>query len=176
MELDNNWVDVSVTRGPIRGKDRNRIGLIIRIRARRDVEEFMSGLAQGRRLQVEAVGDMWQNCTPEAGPLEFYETDGKFDAARSYSLDHVAAAPLIQQEVRGLRAAVIPNQNDETVNLAFLRLVGISNESGVTIGLVGPYSNDYIRRMKLLLPKALTQFLQDYIVPITVNLQIISKS
>jgi hypothetical protein len=175
MEMDNTWIDFTITRGPIRGKDRNRVGLLIRIKARRDVEEFMSSLAQGRRVPVDAVADMWQNCNPDDSGLEFYEVDSPFENQRLYSLEHVAGPPIISQnnDGRGLR---IQQQQDDVVNLSFLRLAGISNDSGITVGLIGAYSNDYLKKMKLLLPKAITQFLQDYIIPVTINLQVISKS
>jgi hypothetical protein len=61
-------------------------------------------------------------------------------------------------------------------NLAFLRIVGISAEGGVTVGLVGAYSSEYVKRARNILPGAIKQFLQDYLVPITVNLQVISRS
>lgn len=175
MELENAWVDFTVTRGPIRGKDRNRVGLLVRVRARRDVEDFMSALGQNRRVQVDAVGDGWQNCGLEGGSLEFYDADTRFDGQRIYTLDNIAG-PLIINPVNDRHARLAVAPQEDIVNLSFLRLAGISDESGVTVGLIGAYSGDYLKRMKNMLPNAIKQFLQDYIVPMTINLQVISKS
>jgi hypothetical protein len=173
METEDTLVNFSLTRGPIRGKDRNKIGLIVRVKARRDVEEFMSNLAQGRRMPVDAMGDVWQNCNEDGAPLEYYETDNRFESNRHYSLDFVSGPLLVQPNAGSSRLSL---NTEEVVNLAFLRLAGISMDSGVSIGLAGAYSNDYIKRVKLALPGAVKQFLQDYIVPVTLNLQVIARS
>jgi hypothetical protein len=173
METSNAWIDFTITRGPIRGKDRNRIGLILRLQARRDVEEFLSGLAQGRTVAADAVGEGWYNCGPEGAQLEVYDADSPLDP-RGYSLDHVGGPLLITRNDNRVRAGLVAP--DEMANLAFLRIVGISAEGGVTVGLVGAYSSEYVKRVRNILPGAIKQFLQDYLVPITVNLQVISRS
>lgn len=175
METGGAWVDFTLTRGPIRGKNRNTIGLILRVQARRDVEDFMSGLAQGRRMQVEAVADSWYNTATSADPLEFYDADTHSNDVRPYTLDNIGGALLINpNEGRAARLAV-PAQPQELVNLSFLKLVGISNDSGVAVGLSGAYSGDYIRRVKAAFPAAIKQFLQDYLVPMTISLQVVSR-
>jgi hypothetical protein len=176
MELENSLVAFSVTRGPIRGKDRNRIGITVKVKAHRDVEDFMSAVGHGRKSAVEMMGDMWQNSVPDGKPLMFYDSEQRFDAQSLYTLEHVGNAPLIS--VGGgerLRALGEPPSNRELVNLAFLRLAGISEGDGVSVGIAGAYSFDYIKRLKTSLPRAVEQFLRDYVVPITINLQILSK-
>jgi hypothetical protein len=170
MMEENNFIDFTLTRGPIRGKDRNRIGLIVKIHARRDIEDFASSLSQGRRMPVDAVGELWQNCNPDDVPLEYYDADTRLENNRLYRLD-VIGGPLLIGNDDGRRG-----NGEETVNLSFLRLVGISQESGVVVGFAGAYSNDYAKRANRLLMPALKQFLHDYIVPITFNLHVISKS
>lgn len=182
MDMENSsWIDFTITRGPIRGKDRNRVGLIIRIRARRDVEDYMASLGQGRRSPVSAYGDLWENAALEGGELEYYEADNRLEPNKLYSLDSIGNLPIIERNAGGranrlddggFRATSSP---DELTNLAFLRLVGISDESGVTVGIVGPFSNEYIKRLKTLLLNATKQFLHDYVVPITINLQVVSR-
>ena len=174
MDMENSWIDFTLTRGPIRGKERNRVGLIIKVKARPDLEEFMKGLAQGQKLPLDAIGDTWQNFNQDGKPLEFYQMDNhRFESNRIYSVDAVGQAPLIADGRNARNALSIAT--DDVVNLSFLRLVGISNENGVTVGIPGAYSGDYIRRLRGLLPTAVKLFLQDYVVPITINLQVISK-
>lgn len=173
MEQENSWVDFTITRGPIRGKDRNRIGLIVKVKARKEVEDFMGGLAQGRTLPVDAVGDNWLSLGVDGDPLSFYEIDTRFENQRAYTLDQVAGPLLIAP---ANERQVLKTQAEEVVNLSFLRLAGISGDTGVSVGIVGPYSNDYLKRLKLALPGAISQFLRDYVAPVTYNFQIISKS
>ena len=171
MELENSWVDFTVTRGPIRGGNRNRIGLIVKVKAREDIEQFLSGLAGNNRASVDAYGENWSSV--DGKPLEFYNGENRVDSNRIYTLDHIGHPPLIINERQALRnVGVVP---DDIVNLAFLRLVGVSGENGVSVGIAGAYSGDYLRKLKLLLPGAVKQFLQDYVVPVTINLQVISK-
>jgi hypothetical protein len=172
---ETSWVDFTITRGPIRGKDRNKVGLIIQVKARPDIEDFLRGLAHGGKAGVDAYGDMWQNVASDK-PLEYYHTDTRLESGRGYSLEHIGQAPLITNE-RQARNALLNGGGpaDEVVNLAFLRLVGVSSPEGITVGITGAYSGEYLRRIKLLLPGAVKNFLQDYVVPITINLQVISK-
>jgi hypothetical protein len=172
MDTNNNWVDFTLKRGSIRGKDRNKVGLVLTVRAQREVEDFMSGLANGRRLPVDAVGEAWYAVGSEETPLEFYAVESQFENKRAYSLDQVGGPLLITQpSPRG----IVSSPADDIANLSFLRLAGISGEGGVSIGLVGAYSWDYINRARSAMPMALKQFLHDYLVPITINLQVINK-
>jgi hypothetical protein len=168
------WVDFTITRGPIRGKDRNKVGLIIQVKARPDIEDFLRGLAHGGRAGVDAYGDMWQNANGDK-PLEYYHTDTRLESGRGYTLDGIGQAPLITNERQARNALLNGGVADDIVNLGFLRLVGVSSPEGVTVGIAGAYSGEYLRRIKLLLPGAVKNFLQDYVVPITINLQVISK-
>ncbi len=177
----NSWVDFSVSRGPIRGDDRNKVGLLVRVKARRDVEDFMIGLGSGRRFTVDNFGELWHNHTANAGPLEVYDIGANFPESSGYTLDSVSGPLLIggdpPQNVDELRrAAGLPRQSGQAVNLSFLRLAGISSPEGVTIGVAGAYSSDYVYRYRNLLPTMLKRFLQDYLGSVTFNLQVISRS
>jgi hypothetical protein len=178
MELDNSWVSLRLTRGPIRGKDRNLIGLILRIQARREVEEFMSGLAGGRRSPLDVVGDGWHTISLDGAPLEFYDAEFRSPQNQSYTLNGIGLPVLLQNRDRDdvqRPPREIARQLDEQVNLSFLRLVGISEDSGVSVGLAGAYSEEYFRKLKAVFMPAATQFLRDYLVPITINLHVVSK-
>lgn len=173
MDSNNNWVDFVVTRGPIRGEIRSKVGLVIKIKARRDVEDFMSNLAEGRRMLVEAVSDSWINCKSGAGPLEYY--DAAIQASRNYTFAAIGQGLIINNDGAAPARRVLAVAAEEQINLSFLLLAGISNPDGVTIGLSGAYSSDYVNKIKSSLPAAIKQFLQDYLVPMTVNLHIIAS-
>jgi hypothetical protein len=176
METTTSWVDFTLTRGPIRGSDRNRIGLVLRIKARPEVEQYMSALAKGNYSPVDAHGDGWYNCNPKGNPLEVYDTEVAIDAAnKSYTLSAVSQALITTPEDRQGRLNIAAGHRDAQINLSFLKLVGISSEEGVTVGLAGAYSADYVNKVRNLLGPTVRQFLQDYLVPITINLSIVSK-
>lgn len=170
METNGNWVDITVGRGPIRGEVRNRVGLVLKIKARPDVEEFLSNLAEGRRLLVEAATDSWINCKPETGALEYY--DAAVQPGRSYTFNGIGQGLIIAEDPRHRLAG----SGDDKINLSFLLLAGISNPDGKAVGLSGAYSSDYVNKVKMLLPTAIKQFLLDYLVPMTVNLQITTNT
>lgn len=184
MELGNEWVFIRLSRGPIRGVDRNRVGLTIHVKARRDVEEFMSALSQGRRDRVDDYGEGWINCNPDGGVLEAYNI-APTHGSRLYTIDNVAGSPFIQNQmgredrpIRRAEPVAVANMglDNELINLSFFRLVGVSGEAGVSIGILGAYSMDYLRRLRDNMRPAVEAFLKDYIVPVTINLHTISKS
>ncbi len=175
MELNNNWVDLQIVRGPIRGVDRSRVGLIYRIKARPDVEDFMRNLSSERKMLVEAISDAWVNANPSAGQaLEYYDVD--LNNSRSYAINGIGAAPLIQEVEQQRRLVERQLPKEDLANISFLRLVGISNPDGVVVGFTGAYSSDYVQKLKIQLPAAIEQFLRDYLVPITINLHTVSRS
>lgn len=165
------WVDLRLTRGPIKGSKAHSIGILLQIKAKPELEVFMQAAGQDKKVPVDAYGDLWQNCgTPGVdglAPLEVYAIDEPFHG-RGYTLGQIAL-PLLAVDDGRLRVA------EESINLSFLKLVGISQPNGVTIGITGPYSGDYLNKLKLRLPAMLKQFLQDHIVPVTINLQITSR-
>jgi hypothetical protein len=177
--MDNSWVDFTLTRGPIRGNNRNKIGLVIRVKARKEVEDFMAGLANGRRAPVDAVADGWYPCNADGNPLEFYDAEFQSEPQHLYTLNNIGGAPLIPRydpnQPRRIAVPAAPGAHDELVNLSFFRVVGISEDSGVSIGLAGPYSNDYVNRFRRLYMSAAKQFLHDYLVSFTVNLHVIDR-
>jgi hypothetical protein len=170
MEINTNWVDLSISRGPIRGDNRSRVGLIYRIKARPEIEEFMKGQSSGNKLLVEAISDAWTNVTPSNPVLEYYDAD--IANGHGYTLTAIGGAPLITPDARRLVGG-----QEEAVNLSFLKLAGISHPDGLVVGFAGAYSADYIvSRLRVKVAPAIKQFLEDYIVPITINLQIVNKS
>jgi hypothetical protein len=178
--MSNNWIDLKISRGPIRGKDRNRIGVTLHAKALPEFEEYMKTLSNNQKMPSAAYGDTWLNVADPDKPLELY--NGDFTPNHNYNLIAISGQPLlIRDDPNNPRGALARLQNanmtgdPDLPNLSFLRTVGISEGEGIAIGFAGAYSWDYINRMRTLYPLALKQFLHDYIVPITINLHVMVK-
>lgn len=164
------WVDYRITRGPIKGALTSTIGLILTIKGNRQIEDYMRGLSRDQKIDVSTYGDMWYNCGSDE-PLNVYAIEEGF-ASRKYSLTQVNL-PLLSANNDGAR---LRGPDEETVNLSFLKLVGISRPEGITLGIAGAYSAQYLSTLRLKLPVATEQFLRDHLVPITINLSLIQRS
>lgn len=172
METGAPWIDCTLSRGPIRGKDRNTVGLILRVQARSEVEDFIRNLANSHTMPVDQYpGDIWTS-VGNSERLQAYDVSGAIRSSGSgYTLEGVNGGLLVRSpEARALR-----NNGAEydQVNLAFLTIVGLTN--GITIGIPGAYSTDYVLKFRSMLPQAVKKFLADYLVPVTINLQVISR-
>lgn len=179
-EITNSWISYTVERGPIRGPLSGKVGLRLTIKARPEIEALMSNLAKDKKIGTDAYGDLWYNCVNPDEPLEVYAVDPDLSGS-GYTLNQVGqpllvtpTVPRVRNAIAGLGDAV--RVDGEIANISFLKLVGISRDTGVTLGLSGAYSSDYVmNRLKPMFSKAITTFLRDYIVPTTFNLHIISK-
>lgn len=170
MDANMPWIDCTLTRGPIRGKSRNTIGLILRVQARNEVEEFMRNLSNGQKMETDQYpGDPW-TLIGESKNLELYDVGGIVHRPQGYAFDGPNSGLLSKSaESRAIR-----NGGElDTANLSFLSVVGLSE--GVSIGIPGAYSTEYITKFRSLLPQAVKKFLADYLVPVSISLQVISR-
>jgi hypothetical protein len=165
------WVDYTLTRGPIRGILANKVGLLLTIKANPLVESFFSSLSKNQTIDVDAYGDLWSNAGGKE-TLKVYNVDEPFNN-KSYNLREVGM-PLLNLG-GGRNGLQLGDEDAGVLNLSFLKLVGISNPDGVTLGISGAYSKGYIQKIQNKLPEATQRFLHDYVVPITVNLHLVSK-
>ena len=177
MELTS-WIRYKLERGSTKQSFKDKgIGLRVTVRARPSVEEFIKQLAGGRTTDATAYGEAWHSM--DDSPLEVYIVDEP-DQTTDYTLLGVGGSLIqypAQPRSRGLSTlgSSDPTAPKPTINLGILRLVGISKPDGVTIGLQGMYSPEYMKILRAQLPIVTRQFLHDYIVPITLNLEIVSK-
>jgi hypothetical protein len=166
-----NWVDLDIIRSLPKSSTLSKTAsLIINVRARPEIENFMRGLANDRKLPVDNFADMWDSVNKQI--LQAYDIQQNFPS-HVYTLEAVGL-PLLPNYIEvnlGKKEAF----NNDTVNLSFLKLVGISEPEGVSIAFNNPYSAQYINKFKALWPAAALQFLRDYVVPITIHLSIVSK-
>lgn len=175
MELTS-WIKFTLERGSTKQAFKDKgVGIRLNIKARAGVEEFIKQLSGGRTTTVDAYGDAWHS--EDENPLEVYILDD-VEHADNYTLLAVGA-PLLQYPSvprRNSLSSLNEVSNQKTIaNLSVLRLVGISKPEGVTIGVQGMYSGGYVQTLRTQFPAVTKQFLQDYIVPITLNLEIVSK-
>lgn len=176
--MNNNWVDIGIERGPVYGNLKNRVGLRLRITANPELEQFMRNLSNGKTIPMDSLTADWIRIPQEN--TEIYAINfGR--TPKEYTLSAVGMPPIFEAANAGEGDAPIParlrttSQKDEIANLSFLTIAGISREEGVTIGMSGVYSFDYIQSARTKLINAAKQFLHDYIVPVTINLQITQR-
>lgn len=166
------WVDYSIERGPVFGSLGKQIGLRLRVKAKPEIEDFMRTSSNGKTSGVEAYGDGWLPLLlDESSALEVYTVD--IPNGRGYTFNKVGA-PLLIEGTKN-RYALDVEDPAKIINLSFLALVGISSERGVCFGIPGMYSAHYIKNLHNSMHAEIIRFLQDYVVPITMNLQIVNR-
>lgn len=175
--MSGNWVDICIERGPVNGNLKNRVGLRLHIRANEELEQFMRNISKGKTVPVEALTEDWLRIPQD----KLHAYTASFDShPQEYSLSAIGAPLLIESQGEGEDEppnALIRRRVEKStiVNLSFLTLVGISKEEGITLGISGVYSFEYIQNVRNLIPQAIKKFLHDYLVPVTINLSIIQK-
>lgn len=167
------WIDYSIERGPVLGAAGRQIGLKLRVKAKREVEDFFKALSNGRQVEIEAFGNGWVPSGLDAEKqLQVYVTD--LPATKTYTLGR-PAQPLLIDTGRAVRLDDGSSEMGQITNLSFLALVGISQEDGLVFGVTGMYSASYAKKLHQHLGSEIKRFLHDYVVPVTFNLQIINR-
>lgn len=142
--------------------DRAPAGLVIRVKAVPEVEEFMKGLGNGAADNVQLYGKDWFPID-RSMTNTVYNIDDRADAVvtPTYCINRVVE-PLI-------------NSRDNRFNLSFLRLVGISSPQGVNFTIATPFSKPYVRgTLSPRISEECKNLLRDFIVPLHINLRISS--
>lgn len=126
------------------GFRRHREGLFLNVKTHPSVEEWFKGLATGENSDVRGIGRYWAALDKEA-PLMAYNLQEpipifSLDSHRQVRFDWLAR-PLVSN-VNGARLdeAPMPGSKPLDINLAFLRLVGIGESSGITFQIKGVFS------------------------------------
>lgn len=148
---------------------RDRSGLRLTVRTIPQVEDFIKGLGLGELVDVKTCGKHWIPLGQE--PLYAYrlETDIKSIPLPSGDVASFARLgnPLYEIATRS------EGRTTGTVNLAFLKLVGI--ESEVSFGLKGVFSTEDVRMINGKLQMALDAFYRAYLKPFSCSIQIITQ-
>lgn len=162
---------------------RSPVGISMTVKAHNAIEEFMrknSG-AEIQTVKVASVGRYWEAKGKE--PLTAYRLVEKLqpdpqDNVR-WSLEHGLGDPLIivpQRDDGELRRDGPPTGlltlKGGTVNLSFLRLVGISEGAGVSFGIKGVQSLEALQDTKDRIGTAFRAFYVQYLKPVDLTVNI----
>ena len=131
---------------------RTPMGVTLNSKCHKGVEEFMRGLGTGRKVDVDTVGRYWR-AVPAEATLQAYDLTqsiGREDEGSKFRLDHLGH-PLIE--------------DNGSVNLSFLRLVGISDGAGISFGIKGVYSLSHLRNIQNQLGRCAREFYVSYMQP-----------
>lgn len=145
-------------------------GLSMSVKAVPQIEEFMKSLGSGEGTDVRNFGRYWTNKDPKI-PLLIYDMAPNLcpNPTRtnkgSFRLDQVGL-PLVTH-------AAAPGGTLETcVNLAFLRLVGISSGHGVEFRISGVYEEGSVKRMRESILEASEALWRTYMKPMAFGMQL----
>ena len=151
---------------------RNASGLMIGARTVPAIEDFMRGLGDGSAVDVRAAGRLW---VPLCGDtLMAYAMTTGFPGENSHEFELTQLGKPIINNYNSKDGGLLslPLHAGSTANLSFLRLVGISEGEGVTFGVKGVYSLDFIRSMRDQVLDACRKFYVTYLKPIDFCVQI----
>ena len=148
---DITWLDLSI--------GRHRRGLEIWVKSVPQIEEFVKGLGDGSTDYTNAYDGEWF-------PIDLN------NPPKVYQLSQPLSAPGYNLNLVG--SALKSGKDPKSVNLSFLRLVGIGSPEGVRFGLNGPFSPAYGRTLFAEINAAVRSFILDYIVPFNINFKISS--
>ncbi|HVI40367.1 MAG TPA: hypothetical protein VM577_06880 [Anaerovoracaceae bacterium] len=150
------WFEMSISRG--------KKGLAFYVKADPRVEEFFAGIGNGIKDPLEAYGRDWYPLGDKG--IEVYNLgNAKIPTANPLQNPRYT----VSNPTEGL---VLPKT--AAVNISFLRFVGVGSPDGVTFGISGPYSKDYIRDIQKVMAQEIRNLIRDYIVPVNLNLRISS--
>jgi hypothetical protein len=144
------WFDLTL--------DRRSDGVTLVARADPRVEAFMSGLGYGESDPTDLYGRMWVPSDPTK-ILRVYKSS--VDLGGRFLDKYTMSYPCGAFDMEGL------------INLSFLRLVGLSE--GVSFRIELPMSRSRVGSLKNNILEGVQEFLREYIVPVHVNLKLVSQ-
>lgn len=144
------WFEISFSRG--------RGGLEVAVKTVPQIEAFMKSLGEDHG-PMTAYGKNWHSLN---GKEIFIHGMTKVDfPSPNYAINRVAEP--------------LESPKDGRINLSFLRMVGISEPQGVRFGVTGPFSKPYIRELSKKIAESTRALINDFIVPIHINLRLSSQ-
>lgn len=163
MEIDTQKGDKTIFSAQLQ---RVSTGLKLHVQACPEIEEFFRQAVQSPPQPIQKYGRGWES--PSELLVYQFLNDGPapFEMGH-YELDR-PAQPLIQPRL------INGGQAIEPINLSLLRLAGIS--TGVEFSIRGVFSPQQISRIAQMLQKGTRQFYLDYLKPVGVTVQVVSRS
>ena len=147
---------------------RSASGLTVSVKAHPQVEAFMRGLGEGQTTDAKAAGPYWRPVGSSPKPLMIYSQNVAVEPVFLNSGDVVninhCGQPLLIPYNDG-------NPGKRTmVNLSFLRLVGVSEDAGVTFSVRGVHSFEAVNKMREQIGEGYKRFYQTYMKPIMADI------
>lgn len=154
---------------------RNLAGLLtINVWTLPHVEDFMKSLGDGTQVDCVLGGRHWVNLSKSepVTPLLVWNMGTALPPIQiSNERRTMISISGIGQPILGADA-----NGFELVNMGFLRLVGSSQEGGVTIGVRGIHSTDQIARMRELVGEGLKRLYIGYMKPVNTTVMISAQT
>ncbi len=160
---------------------RSTDGLMINVWAQPKVEDFIRLLGNGEKIDVQTIGRFWTPSRKDKEKqimvydyaLELPRNDiinFRLDRPGLPILDIGDDPPIVYPERdREGRLFAIPKgvktNHPGTLNLSFLRCVGISEPGGVTFKIKGVYERSSVDRLGIKIENALKVFYREFIKP-----------
>lgn len=142
------WLELSI--------GRNARGLTVHAKCVPELETFVKSLGSGQAMPASAYGRDWL-------PIDPYTSLQVYDLAKptgNFRLTKVSE-PFMSRE--------------GVLNLAFLRLVGLSSPEGVKFVIPGPAPKSFVTDLSADLLKNCRDFIREFLVPVHINLRISSQ-
>ena len=139
----------------------SKYGLEVEVRAHEKVEQFMRGMGDGTTAHITLYGRDWVEVDP-LYPLLIYNHDQLIH-------HNVGASFTILEPGRPLL------NEDEVVNLSFLRIQGISGAGGIRFGVKSVYGTPFRRQLRNRVGEEFRKLVLDHIKPVKITLIISSQ-
>lgn len=151
-------VQFSIGRSP-----RWAAGIVLTAKVTPEVEEFMRALGSGDRVAVRTLSRDW---SPVGGgaDLDIYDMTRPIvpDKGHYYTLNHPGRPFFVD----------VSGGSGSLTNISWLRLVGISEGSGVTFGVQGPISDTSIKHLRDRLQRDVETFYKAFLRPVKCVVQL----
>lgn len=142
-------IQVSLRRG-------NKGGILLRIKAHPALEDLIRGWGNGSQVDARTMGLGWKS--PKT-IMVHHLADGLAGVKGSdtpYRLDRVGHP--------------LETPNDKSINLSFLRIVGVSEGEGASFAIPGIYELDDMRDLASRIKGATRKFYVDYMLPVDLTI------
>lgn len=129
-------------------------GLRVTVKAHPSIEALLRAWGEDSAPSSINTGRHWTSATL-LKVYQLYQATGRLgDGKELYRLD-AAGMPLLIEDDYG-----------ESVNISFLRLVGVSEGAGITFELRGVFTLTIMENLQKKIMRACKRFYQDYLLPI----------
>lgn len=148
---------------------RSAAGLTVSVKAHPVIETLMRGLGNGEQVDTRLSGPYWRPVHSDGPLLRVYNIGN--DTFPVFMLDGGGSCSMTRVGMPLLEPRTAPDgRMQNSVNLSFLRLVGISEGTGVVFNVRGVHTYEALTKMKDQLGEAYKQFYRMYMKPVQMDI------